>query len=117
MKWTLLQLISVGRKNELVSSNNDSGKFESALSEISILLLLLPQSLWTLKLIGCSSDTFSVVRNVGDFVVDGSGFLERGMHVRVSVATPGDTDDVIGCSRSLRIEDIFLFFEAVRVLA
>ena len=60
MKWTLLQLISVGRKNELVSSNNDSGKFESVLSEISILLLLLPQSLRTLKLIGCSSETFSV---------------------------------------------------------
>ena len=110
MKWTLLQLISVGRKNELVSSNNDSGKFESVLSEISILLLLLPLSLWTLKLIGCSSDTFSVGKNVGDFVVHGSGVLERGgMQVRFSVATPGDTGDVIGCSRSLRIEDIFLF--------
>ena len=76
MKWTLLQLISVGRKNELVSSNNDSGKFKSALLEIPILLLLLPQSLWTLILIGCSSETFSVGKNVSDFVVE-AGFWKE----------------------------------------
>ena len=103
MKWTLLQLIKVGRKNEVLSSNKDSGRFDSTPSDISILPLLSPHSLWMLKLIGCISDSFSAGKNVG------CDCLRRG---RFAGATGGGKyDDGIGCSRSLRMDDIFLFLK------